>query len=323
MNVKLMLTILFMVIITSLAILFRAHNQIVILQGEVDAPQVIVTSKAKGRVVERFVDRGYDVQKGTPLLRLESPELIAQVKALEAARDSAKAKLAESLHGTREESIRKAKAELAEAQATYTNAVSTYNRNKKLAERGFLSKLALDNYQRDKDTALQSVKAAKAALDLAEHGDRSEQIAQYEAALRQAEQNLEVIKAQSDELTVLSPVDGEIGSIPAEVGELLNASTPLMTVVRLPQAYFIFNLREDILAKIHKNDIVEVTIPALNNQKVKTRVGYIAPLGDFSTKRATRATGDFDLKVFEVRLYLDKPIKDLRLGMSVLWDWEK
>lgn len=58
--------------------------------------------------------------------------------------------------------------------------------------------------------------------------------------------NLLQIRAQSDDLQVKAPVDGEVGPIPAEVGELLNAGSPLVTLIRVPDAYFVFNLREDI-----------------------------------------------------------------------------
>lgn len=55
--------ILLMLILIALAVLFRAHNQYLLLQGEVDAPEVIVASKAKGRVIERHIERGDDVKK--------------------------------------------------------------------------------------------------------------------------------------------------------------------------------------------------------------------------------------------------------------------
>ena len=38
---------------------------------------------------------------------------------------------------------------------------------------------------------------------------------------------------------------------------------------------------------------------------------------------ATRATGDFDLKTFEVRLYPSQPVDGLRPGMSTLWQWKE
>ncbi|WP_241609779.1 efflux RND transporter periplasmic adaptor subunit, partial [Rosenbergiella australiborealis] len=91
---------------------------------------------------------------------------------------------------------------------------------------------------------------------------------------QQAEQELAEIKVQTDDLNVKAPVDGEVGPIPAEVGDLLSASSPLVTLVRLPQAYFVFNLREDILAHVRKGDVIRLRVPALNNQLVEARVHY-------------------------------------------------
>lgn len=64
--------ILLMLVLIAMAALFRAHNQYLLLQGEVDAPEVIVSSKAKGRVVERLIERGDDVKQGQALIRLTS-----------------------------------------------------------------------------------------------------------------------------------------------------------------------------------------------------------------------------------------------------------
>lgn len=85
--------ILLMLILIALAVLFRAHNQYLLLQGEVDAPEVIVASKAKGRVIERHIERGDDVKAGQLMITLDSPELNAQVAALEAAKAQAQAQL--------------------------------------------------------------------------------------------------------------------------------------------------------------------------------------------------------------------------------------
>lgn len=323
MKKKTLFTLLLVVVAIAMAVLFRAHNQDLLLQGEVDAPEVIVSSKAKGRVVERHVERGDDVKVRQLLMTLESPELMAQLAGLAAARDQAQAQLDESLHGTREESIRNLKANLAQAQAEYENALHTYNRNNSVAAKGFISASELENSRRAKDTAYQQVQAAQANLDEGLHGDRSELRDKYAAAVRQAEQDLAQLKVQTDDLQVRAPVAGEVGPIPAEVGELLNASSPLLTLIRLPQAYFVFNLREDILANVRKGDKITLRVPALKDQEITAEVRYIAPLGDYATKRATRATGDFDLKTFEVRLYPAHPVDGLRPGMSALWQWKE
>ncbi|MEM8132827.1 efflux RND transporter periplasmic adaptor subunit, partial [Morganella morganii] len=288
--------ILLMLVLIAMAALFRAHNQYLLLQGEVDAPEVIVSSKAKGRVVERLIERGDDVKQGQALIRLTSPELEAQVASLVAARDQAQAQLTESLNGTREESVRNYAAQLAKSQAELANAQRDFQRMSSMAGRGYVSKTELDQSRRARDVAQQGVLAAKAQLDQAKNGDRTEQRQRYEAALRQAEQKLAELKVQQDELTVTAPVTGEIGPVPAEIGELFNAGSPLVTIIRLPEAYFVYNLREDILADVKKGDKITLTVPALKNQEIEAEVRYIAPMGDYATKRATRATGDFDLK---------------------------
>ncbi|HGE8470617.1 TPA: HlyD family secretion protein [Serratia marcescens] len=323
MKKKTLFTLLLMMVAIALAILFRAHNQDLLLPGEVDAPEVIVASKAKGRVVERLIERGDDVKSGQLIIQLDSPELMAQLRSAQATRDEAKAQLDQSLHGTREESIRNLRANLAQAEAQYRNAQNDYNRNLSVAGKGYISKSELDASRRARDTAFQQVQAAKANLDEGINGDRVELRQQYAAALRAAEENLLQIQAQSDDLQVKAPVDGEVGPIPAEVGELLNAGSPLVTLIRVPDAYFVFNLREDILAHVRKGDKVKLRVPALKDKMIDTEVRYIAPLGDYATKRATRATGDFDLKTFEVRLYPSQPVDGLRPGMSTLWQWKE
>jgi HlyD family secretion protein len=306
----------------ALAVLIRAHNHDLLLQGEVDATEVIVSSKAKGRVVEKRVRRGDDVSAGQSLIVLDAPELIAQLKAAEAARDQAQATLDLSLNGTREETVRNLKALLQQAQATWRDAQSTWQRDLSVAQKGYISAEQLDNARQARDGAWQQVQAARANLDQGVNGDRIEQREAYLAQLHQAEQNLLEIKAQSDELVVHAPVEGEVGPIPAERGELLNAGSPLLTLIELPTAWFTFNLREDILAQVRKGDKIRIRVPALNNRVIEAEVRYIAPLGDYATKRATRATGDFDLKTFEVRLYPLTPVEGLRQGMSALWSWQ-
>lgn len=321
MSKRIFFTLLFMLAAISLTILLRAQNKDIVLQGEVDAPEVIVTSKAYGRVIERPVNRGDDVQQGQTLMILDAPELNAQYQAAAAARDQALFTLDMSTKGTREETLRQLRSSLASAKIDYNNAQNTYDRQVKISRTGYLSPQELDNARQSRDNAFQAMQSAQANLEEAENGDRTEQREIYQAKLQQAEQQLAQIKVQLDDLHVKAPVSGEVGSIPAEVGELQNSGSPLITLIRLSEAYFVFNLREDILAHVSKGDIVTLHIPALNNAKIQARISYIAPLGDFSTKSATRATGDFDLKTFEVRLTPVKHVDNLRQGMSALWDW--
>ena len=312
-----------LLVIIGMTVYLRLHQPPMILQGEADATNVIVSSKARGRVVDLRVRRGDDVKQGDILLRLDSPEMDAQVAALQSALDQTEARLAESEHGTREEDIAALRAGVSLAQAQLRNAEADHERNAQLVAKGFYSQAQFDQTQRALDVTRSQLREAQANLEKGLRGDRIEQRQALQAAVATARQQLQELKAQADDLVVRAPVDGEVGSIPAEQGELINAYSPLLMLIRLSDTYFVFNMREDVLATIRKGDEVNLQVPGVGNKMVPCVVAYIAPLGDFATKRATRATGDFDLKTFEVRVYPREPVSGLRPGMSALWHWKK
>jgi HlyD family secretion protein len=50
-------------------------------------------------------------------------------------------------------------------------------------------------------------------------------------------------------------------------------------------------------------------------------VKLIATKGEYASWRATRASGDFDLRTFSIRAYPVQPVPELRPGMSAYLDW--
>jgi len=83
------------------------------------------------------------------------------------------------------------------------------------------------------------------------------------------------------------------------------------------------NLREDLISKIKIGSEFNVKIPAISNKPIKVKVYYISAMGNYTTWRATKIRGDFDLKTFEVRARTVKPQKGMIAGMSVIVDWNK
>jgi HlyD family secretion protein len=110
---------------------------------------------------------------------------------------------------------------------------------------------------------------------------------------------------------------GEISARLIEPGENIGPGTPLFTIVDLTSAWFTFNLREDLLAGLQVGDRVRVRVPALNVE-VEAEITLINVQGQFASWRATRATGDFDLRSFELRARPTAPLPGLRPGMSAL-----
>ena len=68
-------------------------------------------------------------------------------------------------------------------------------------------------------------------------------------------------------------------------------------------------------------DRFRVRIPALGDRIITVEVKLIATKGEYAGWRATRATGDFDLRTFAIRAYPVEKVPELRPGMSAYTDW--
>ena len=81
---------------------------------------------------------------------------------------------------------------------------------------------------------------------------------------------------------------------------------------------FLFNVREDLLQAFPMNGTVEATVPALGDRQVRLKVYYMKDLGSYAAWKATKTTGQFDRKTFEVKAAPVEAVEGLRPGMSVL-----
>jgi len=88
-------------------------------------------------------------------------------------------------------------------------------------------------------------------------------------------------------------------------------------------AWIHFDLREDLVQNLKVGDRYVVRIPALGDRRVTVEVKLIATRGEFASWRATRASGDFDLRTFSVRAYPVVKVSELRPGMSAYVYGEK
>jgi HlyD family secretion protein len=69
-------------------------------------------------------------------------------------------------------------------------------------------------------------------------------------------------------------------------------------------------------------DRLDVHIPALTDRLITVEVKLIATKGEYASWRATRATGDFDLRTFSIRAYPVEKVPELRPGMSAYLNWQ-
>jgi HlyD family secretion protein len=145
----------------------------------------------------------------------------------------------------------------------------------------------------------------------------------FRALVMQADGVLTEVNSYLSETKIVAPIKGEIANIIASRGELVPAGYPVITIVDLDDVWVTFNLREDLLSSIHKGSTFKARFPALGMKEVLLKVSYINSLGEFATWNATKTSGDFDMKTFEIHAVPAEKIEGLRPGMSALVNWDE
>ena len=309
--------------ILALSLWYLVQPQPLLVQGEADATRIDIAARVDGRVATRPVHRGDNVQAGQTLVTIDNPELLTRLAEAEAARAVAAADHKRIKVGTRAEVIDARRAALEAAQANAKFAEQTWDRTRQLTARDFASVQKLDEATATLDVARRSQQQAKLALEEAINGYTAEEKGVARAAVVKADAAIATLKAQVAELTVKSPAAAQVYHSGADPGEYVSPGAPLLTLVDLSDIWLRFELREDLVKGLKVGDRFEVRAPALGDKPITVSVRKIATRGEYAGWRATRATGDFDLRTFEVRAYPVDPVPELRPGMSVYADWKK
>lgn len=286
-------------------------------QGEVEATEVRVSGKVPGRILHFLVEEGQAVNKGDTLVLLDSPEIEAKLQQATAVEQAASAQRQKAMGGARRQQIEGAYEQYQRAQAGLDIAKKTYDRVQNLYNKGVVPAQKRDEAEANYKASAALAKAAKSQYDLALDGAQKEDKEAAQALLEQAQGAVNEVEAYIKETSLLSPISGEISDIFPKQGELVGTGAPIMNVVDLTDSWVVFNVREDMLADIKQGQEFKAIVPALGNKIIDLKVIRIKALGSYATWKATKVSGDFDLKSFEVKAKPIYPVEGLRPGMSV------
>lgn len=287
-------------------------------QGQMEARETDVAPKITARIAEVLVREGDKVQPGTPLLRLDSPEVAAKLAQATAAQQAAQAVASKAAHGARPQEIEMARLNWQRAQAAAELAEKSFRRVEGLARDGLVAAQKRDEAEANHKAARDQALAARAQYDLARAGAREEDKTAAAAQARQVAGVVAEVQAAQAETSLPSPVAGEVAKVLARPGELSPQGVAVVTVVDLQDQWVVLNVREDQLARFAIGSEFEATLPALAGRTVRFKVYMSSVLPDFATWRATRAGQGFDVRTFEVRARPLAPVDGARPGMSVL-----
>jgi HlyD family secretion protein len=307
--------------VVALSVFYLLRPEPLLVQGEADATRLDIAARVDGRVKEIPVERGQNVPAGAVLVRIDNPETLAKHEQMRAAMAVAEAQLANVLAGTRVETIAARKADMERAQAALVLAQKTFDRTQTLTGQGNAPQARLDQMTDSLHESERAVDEAKSAYDQAINGYTKEERAIAKTSVEKANADVQSVQSTIDQLVVYAPVASQIYQRNVEPGEYVSPGVPLITLIDLADVWVHFDLREDLVKSLKVGDRFDVRIPALDERRVTVEVKLIATKGEYASWRATRASGDFDLRTFSIRAYPIQPVPELRPGMSAYLDW--
>ena len=263
-------------------------------QGGVEAARArLTTAQARLREAEATATKtGRDVERFKGLLakdEIAQQQFDAAVAAADAARAAADS--ARSLVSEAELGIRVAESRLTQVRI-----------GQQQAEAGL----------RAAQTAPEQVAATRARAAAA-----AARVQQMQAAVRQAELNLEYA-------VIKSPAKGTVSRKAVEVGQVVQPGQPLMAIIALDRVWITANFKETQLDELRPGQAVIVKVDAYGGREFRGKVDSVAAAtgARFSLLPPDNATGNF-VKVVQrvpVKIVLDEgqdPEQLLRPGMSV------
>jgi len=288
--------------------------------GEIEPKtKVEISAKASARVVALPYEEGERVTRGDPnanpltpasvLVRLDSKDLESQLLSAQARRAAQAAQI--EVERAR---IAGLKANLIGTSATLDQAKTDLQRQRKLLETRDISqaafdqaKLKLDELEAQYNAAEHNLEAAELNLKVLEHN-----LEAADAGIEQAEEALSYT-------TIVSPIDGIITRINAEVGEMVmtgtmnNPGTVIMEVGDLSQMLVVAQVDEADVGKLRACQKAAVFIDAYADKKFKGEVYSIALSHDWSRQGT---------KYFRTEILLEPTEERLPSGLTAHVDIE-
>jgi len=290
------------------------------IQGEADASEIRISGKIPGRIKEFKGEEGSQVRKGDTLVIIDSPELAARLEQASAAENAASAQDRKANKGARKEMITGAFEMYQKALVGVDISKKSYVRAQHLFDKGVITAQKHDEAEAQYKAAVATSNAAKSQYDMALNGAEKEDKESALALVNRAKGAVNEVKSYISETTLTSPVNGEITEIYPKCGELVGTGAPIMSIVDLNDMWFTFNVREDLLGDLNMGKTFNVKVPALKNQIIKVKIKSIKALASYATWKATKTTGQFDVKTFEVRARPVSRILNLRPGMTAIFE---
>jgi HlyD family secretion protein len=248
--------------------------------GRIEAQEIDIGTKFAGRIAELFVDEGDTVAAGQVVARMDTQDLAASLKKAEA-----QVKLAE-------QSLSEARAGVEQQKSVVEFAKEQFDRANVLLQRGITTHEIYDQRRQTLDAANAGMTAAVA------------KVGQAERALEAAQHDVELLKVNIADNTLVAPRMGRIQYRISNVGEVLPAGGKVFTMLDISDVYMDVYLPTLEAGRARVGDDARIVLDAYPDFAATAQVSFIATQAQF-TPKAVETKSERDKLMFRVRVRVD------------------
>jgi HlyD family secretion protein len=187
-------------------------------------------TSATGTIAELLVRAGDRVQAGQHLVRVECRNIERELEARESDLAASEAVFARVSHGSRPEEIAIGVANVNLAEARLQEAEKQYQRAQTLHEGVTVTRVQIDQAERDARMAAAMLEEVRAKLVLLKVGSREEDITEARSRRDAAKRRLEEAAARLGYCMVDAPINGVILSTRVSPGQLVSSMAPVTLI---------------------------------------------------------------------------------------------
>lgn len=284
------------------------------VSGNIETTEVDVGFKISGRIIRIFVQEGDWVEKGKTIAQLDDEDLRQRVELARATLKSSQARLEKLLAGSRPEEIREAEANLQQAQFDYENKKTQYERMKTLFDGRVIPKETLDNAETRFKVARAVLEGAMETYKKVKEGPRKEDIEDGKAQVEQAKASLKLAETQLSYTLLQAPISGIVLVKSAEVGEVVNPGTSILTLADITNVWLRAYIPETELSRVKWGQEVIVTTDLYPRKEYKGKISFISSQSEFTPKQIQTEKERVTL-VYRIKVDIPNPSRELKPGM--------
>jgi multidrug resistance efflux pump len=204
-------------------------------QGRVEGASEVLSlgTSATGTIAEVLVTVGDHVKAGQHLVRVECSNIEHELQARNSDLAAAEAAFLRVLHGPRPEEISIGVANVNLADARSQEADKSFQRTQQLHEGFTVTRVQIDQAERDARIAAALLDEVRAKLALLKAGSREEDISEARSRRDAAKERVDEAAARLSYCSVDAPIDGIVLGTNVNAGQLVSSTAPvtLLTMV--------------------------------------------------------------------------------------------